>query len=143
LAAYDATIKAAVKLGTVEATRERARKIINASEALGGNSVNNILARALDLSPTNDMKRKKQNHPENSSSNNVSDPAWLHDDPRAIRVPYTEEELDGLVEGFIVGNGDSAAWKELVQRHGFEVAKEILRNGFIKNDPNLDHELIH
>ena len=142
-AAYDATIKAADKLGTVEATRERARKIINDSEALGGIFVKKILARALDLSSASDMKRKKQSRPENPSSNNVSDPAWLHDDARTVRVPYTEEELDDLVEGFIVGNGDSAAWKELVQGHGFEVAKEILRNGFIRNDPNLDDELIH
>lgn len=48
-AAYDATIKAADKLGTVEATRERARKMINASDALGGSFVKNILSRALDL----------------------------------------------------------------------------------------------
>jgi hypothetical protein len=88
-------------------------------------------------------KKKKLKPPENPSSNNVSEPAWLHDDPRAIRVPYTEEELDDLVEGFIIGNGDTTAWKELVQRHGFEVAKEILRNSFIRNDPNLDDELIH
>jgi hypothetical protein len=101
------------------------------------------LARALDLSSANDMKKKKQSRPENPSSNNVSDPAWLHDYPRAIRAPYTQEELDDLVEGFIVGNEDSAAWKELVQGYGFEVAKEILRNGFIRNDPNLDDELIH
>jgi hypothetical protein len=33
----------------VEAPRERARKIINASEALGGSFVKNILGRALDL----------------------------------------------------------------------------------------------
>jgi hypothetical protein len=89
------------------------------------------------------MKRKKQSRPDNPRSNNVSDPAWLHDDHRAVRTPYTEEELDDLVEGFIVGNGDSAAWKELVQTHGFEVAKQILRNGFIRNDPNLDDEFIH
>lgn len=142
-AAYDASMKAAGKLGAVEATRERARKIVNASEALGGSFVKNILARALDLSPINDMKREQQSRPENPRSNNVSDPAWLQDDHRAVRTPYTEEELDDLVEGFIVGNGDSAAWKELVQTHGFEVAKGILRNGFIRNDPNLDDEFIH
>jgi len=142
-AAYDATMKAAGKLGSVEATRERARKIINATEALGGSFVRNILSRALDFNPANDVKRKKAKPPENSSSNNVSEPAWLHDDPRAVRTPYTEEELDDLVEGFIVGNGDSAAWKELVQTHGFEAAKEILRNGFIRNVPNLDDEVIH
>jgi hypothetical protein len=51
-AAYDATMKAVGKLGAVEATRERARKIINASDALGGSFVKNILARTLDLSPT-------------------------------------------------------------------------------------------
>jgi hypothetical protein len=37
------------QLGMVEAPRERARKIINASEALGGSFVKNILGRALDL----------------------------------------------------------------------------------------------
>jgi len=89
------------------------------------------------------MKRKKAKPPKDLSSNNVSEPAWLHDDPRAVRIPYSEEELDDLVEGFIVGNGDSSAWKELVQRHGIYIAKEILRNSFIRNDPNLDGELIH
>lgn len=142
-AAYDATMKAAGKLGTVEATRERARKIINASEALGGRFVKNILGRALDFNPANDMKRKKQSLAEDPSADDLSDPAWLHDDARTVRLPYSEEELNDLVEGFIVGNGDSSAWKELLQRHGFEVAKEILRNSFIRNDPNLDDELIH
>jgi hypothetical protein len=33
--------------------------------------------------------------------------------------------------------------KTLFQGYGFEAAKEILRNGFIRNDPNLDDELIH
>jgi NAD(P)-dependent dehydrogenase (short-subunit alcohol dehydrogenase family) len=142
-AAYDATMKAAGKLGVVEATRERARKIINASEALGGSFVKNILGRALDFNPANEMKRKKQSLAEDPSADDMSDPAWLHDDARTVRLPYSEEELDDLVEGFIVGNGDSAAWIELVQRYGFEAAKEILRNGFIRNDPNLDDELIH
>ncbi len=55
-------------------------------------------------------------------------------------------EIVWLLEETVIaihGNGDSAAWKELVQRYGFEVAKGILRNGFIRNDPNLDDELIH
>jgi len=35
---------------------------------------------AIEAGRCNDIKKKKQNHPENSSSNNVSEPAWLHDD---------------------------------------------------------------
>ena len=84
------------------------------------------------------MKKKQARRPKNPP-----EPTWLHDNPDAIRIPYTEDELDKLVEGFIAGNGDSPAWKELVQRHGFYGAKEILRNSFIKKDPNLDNELIN
>jgi hypothetical protein len=66
-AAYDATMKAAGKLGSVEATRERARKIINTSEAWGGSFAKNILARALDFSSANNMRGRKRNRPENPS----------------------------------------------------------------------------
>ena len=89
------------------------------------------------------MKKKQVKHPKKSSSSNLPEPPWLNDNPDAIRIPYTEDELDELVEGFIAGNGDSPAWKELVQRHGFYGAREILRNSFIKKDPNLDNEPVH
>ncbi len=89
------------------------------------------------------MKKKKRDHPKKLIPPNVPDPPWLHDDPNALRLPYTEEELDKLVEGFITGNSDSPAWKELVQKHGFSGAKEILKNRFIATDPNLKRERIH
>ncbi len=65
------------------------------------------------------------------------DPPWLHDNPDAIPIPYTKEELDELVKGFIAGNSDSKAWKDLVIKVGIDEAKQILRKSFINKDPNI------
>lgn len=89
------------------------------------------------------MRKKQEKLPKKSSSSSLLEPPWLHDNPDAMRIPYTEDELDQLVEGFIAGNGDSPAWQELVEEHGFYGAKEILRNSFIATDPNLDTEPIN
>jgi hypothetical protein len=89
------------------------------------------------------MKRKQPKGPKKTRSSNPPEPSWLYDDPNAARTPYTEEELDKLVEGFIAGNGDSQAWTDLVRTHGFYGAREILRSMFIKKDPNLDNEPIN
>ena len=45
----------------------------------------------------NFMKKKTRNSPNRISPAKVPDPPWLHDDPDAIRIPCTEEELDKLV----------------------------------------------
>lgn len=89
------------------------------------------------------MKKKQAKGPKKPDSSKRSEPPWLYDDPDAARTPYTEDELDKLVEGFIAGNGDSPAWTDLVRTHGFYGAREILRNMFIKKDPNLDSEPIN
>jgi hypothetical protein len=89
------------------------------------------------------LKTKQRKHPKKTGLSNPPEPPWLHDDPNATRIPYTEEELDKLVQGFIAGNGDSKAWKELVRTHGFYGAREILRDIFIKRDPNIDDERIN
>jgi hypothetical protein len=89
------------------------------------------------------MKKKNRNHPKRITPANVPDPPWLHDNPDATPIPYTEEELDKLVEGFIAGNSDSPAWIELVQKFGFTGAKQILRDRFINRDPNINKERIH
>ena len=89
------------------------------------------------------MKKKTRNPPNRISPANVPDPPWLRDDPDAIPIPYTEDELDKLVEGFIAGNSDSPAWIELVQKFGFNGAKQILRDSFIAKDPNINKERIH
>jgi hypothetical protein len=89
------------------------------------------------------MQRKSRSQPKTIIPAKVPDPPWLQDKPDAIPVPYTEEELDRLVEGFIAGNSDSPAWIELVQRFGFNRAKQLLRNSFVNRDPNIYKERIH
>jgi hypothetical protein len=89
------------------------------------------------------MKKKEAKHPKKSGSSSPPEPAWLHDNRDAAGIPYTEEELDKIVEGFIAGNADSPAWKDLVEKHGFYGAREILRIIFIKKDPNLEDEPIN
>ena len=64
-----------------------------------------------------------------------TEPEWL--DPRNDRkTPYLEQELDLLVEGFVSSMGDVAAWKQMVEEVGEARAREVLREGFRRMDPN-------
>ena len=62
-------------------------------------------------------------------------PAWL--DPNNDRkTSYTEEELELFVEGFIAGMDDIEEWKKMVSEVGEKKAREILKEGFRRMDPN-------
>ena len=63
-------------------------------------------------------------------------PAWIKDDAPDRSTPYTEKELDLLVEGTLDNIRDTAAWKKLVSQVGKEEARRVLRSRLIMNDEN-------
>jgi len=63
-------------------------------------------------------------------------PSWINDDSLDRSTPYTEEELDLLVEGTLESIRDTTAWKELVRQVGKDEARHVLRSRLILNDEN-------
>ena len=63
-------------------------------------------------------------------------PAWIVDQGSDRTTPYTEEELDLLVEGTLESISDTASWSELVERVGKEEARRELRARIIMRDEN-------
>ena len=61
---------------------------------------------------------------------------WIKDDSQDRSTPYTEYELDLLVEGTVHSIRDTAAWKKLVRQVGKEEALRVLRSRLIVNDEN-------
>ena len=70
-------------------------------------------------------------------------PSWVHDRPLDGTPPYTEEELDRLVEGTLESIRDTAAWMSLVDQEGGEEAVRILRSRIIMNDLKTRKTLKH
>ena len=64
-----------------------------------------------------------------------AEPDWL--DPRKDhKTPYSEQELELFVEGFISSMGDVADWKQMVKEIGAVRAREVVKEGFRRMDPN-------
>ena len=61
--------------------------------------------------------------PETLESDDWDLPSWIADESADRTTPYTEEELDLLVEGTLEGIRDTASWKNLVDRAGEEEAR--------------------
>jgi len=81
------------------------------------------------------MKVKKIKKPKKDiPDTNIPDPPWLDDNPSDITEPYTDEELDLFVEGFIQAHKNTQAWKKLVRKVGKEEALQVLRNSFKSAD---------
>lgn len=60
-------------------------------------------------------------------------PQWL--DPKNDgKNPYTDEEIEMLVDGFIEGHPEH--YQVLKEKDGPNTARSILRNGFKARDPN-------
>ena len=60
-----------------------------------------------------------------------TEPDWL--DPSNDRTtPYTEEELDLFVEGFIDSN--KSQWINLVSEMGEKKARDVVKDGFRRMD---------
>jgi hypothetical protein len=70
-------------------------------------------------------------------------PAWVKDDSPGRSTPYTEEELDLLVEGTIQGIRDTAEWKDLVRQVGQDEARRALRSRLIMKDENATMQTRH
>lgn len=71
-----------------------------------------------------------------SKANKASDnePDWM-DPANDRKTPFTEEELDTFVEGFILGLGDQD-WLSMKSQHGEQKAREIIRAAIGKGDEN-------
>ncbi len=69
-------------------------------------------------------------------------PDWV--DPSFDRTtPYTEEELDVLVEDTLEAIRDTASWVNLVERVGDEEARRVLRARLIMRDENARRQSRH
>ncbi|MCX5828297.1 MAG: hypothetical protein NTV58_09905 [Deltaproteobacteria bacterium] len=79
-------------------------------------------------------KRKTKRVPPGLKDDDV--PARIRDDPQDRSTPYTEEELDLLVEDTLDCIRDTAAWKNIVRQVGKEEARRVLRSRLIMNDEN-------
>jgi hypothetical protein len=64
----------------------------------------------------------KKPKPEMFEPYDLDMPSWIVDESLDRTTPYTEEELDLLVEGTLEGIRDTASWRNLVDRAGEEEA---------------------
>ena len=78
-----------------------------------------------------------------SEPNNQDLPDWVIDDSPGRSTPYTEEELDLLVEGTVESIQDTSVWKNLVLKVGKEEARQILRTRLIMRDEKAVTETRH
>lgn len=62
-------------------------------------------------------------------------PSWM-DASSDRTTPYTEKELDDLVDGALNGIQDTTAWQDLVDQVGEAGAAAILRSRLIMRDEN-------
>ena len=67
-------------------------------------------------------------------------PSWLNPE-NDRKEPYTDEELDGFVEGYLEDWVDVPEWKNVVENMGIEAAKQALKDG-IKNQANIERVIL-
>jgi len=60
------------------------------------------------------------------------EPDWMNP-ANDRKTPYTEDELEEFVEGFILGL-DQDEWLDLKTKYGEHAAREIIKSGFIAGD---------
>jgi hypothetical protein len=65
------------------------------------------------------------------NSNIGEEPVWI-DPERGRKTPWTDEEIERFVEGFI--SGHPIHWEHLVRNDGPNTARIILRNRFKARD---------
>jgi shikimate kinase len=87
----------------------------------------------------------KKTKPKNATPELDDDerPSWVNDASPGRSTPYTEEELDLLVQGTIKGIRDTAAWKDLVRRVSRDEARRVLRSRLIMRDENANRLTRH
>ena len=87
------------------------------------------------------MRRKKRNPEIFAFDEDV--PAWVDEDAPARTTPYTEQELDDLVESTLESIRDTAAWNDLVERVGEDDARDQLRARLILRDERANVQSRH
>jgi hypothetical protein len=63
----------------------------------------------------------------------TNEPDWMNP-ANDRKTPYTDEELELFVDGFIEGFKDE--WKDLKSKFGELMARRRIKDGFIANDEN-------
>ena len=61
-----------------------------------------------------------------------NEPDWINP-AKDRQTPYTEEEIEMFVEGFIL-RLDHAEWEDLKSKYGEHAAREIIKSGIISLD---------
>jgi len=68
----------------------------------------------------------------------ANEPYWMNP-ANDRKTPYTEEELELFVDGFIEGFGDE--WEYLKFKVGESIARKKIKDGFITKDENNLHNI--
>lgn len=77
------------------------------------------------------MKKKEDKNIDKNSDD--WEPDWMNP-ANDRKTPYTEEELDEFVEGFISSMSDVEKVKSMIEQDGIEKMKEILKERFRQQD---------
>ena len=95
-------------------------------------------ARDAEASRASLMRRKKPkpDPPEAPEAGDGDMPSWVAAESPVRTTPYTEAELDRLVEDTLSGVRDTIAWHDLVGRVGEQAARRELRARLIMHDAN-------
>jgi len=70
-------------------------------------------------------------------------PTWVDEDAATRTTPYTEQELDALVESTLESIKDTSAWIDLVDRVGKDKARQELRARLILRDERANEQSRH
>ena len=68
----------------------------------------------------------------------TNEPDWVNP-ANDRKAPYTEEELELFVDGFIEGFGEE--WEDLKFKLGVSIARQKIKDGFIAKDENNLHNI--
>ena len=77
------------------------------------------------------MKKNEDKHVDAISDD--WEPEWMNP-ANDRKTPYTDEELDELVEGFISSMSDTAKLRSMIEKDGIDKVKGILKESFRKQD---------
>ena len=70
-------------------------------------------------------------------------PTWVDENAPTRTTPYTEQELDALVESTLESIKDTSAWIHLVDRVGKDKARQELRARLILRDERANEQSRH
>ena len=77
------------------------------------------------------MKKDKDKKFDDSTGDLMPD--WMNP-ANDRKTPFTEEELDGFVEGFISSMGDTEQLRNMIEDDGIDKVRQTLKDTFRKQD---------